>query len=331
MNRRPTIIDVAIAARVSKSTVARALSGSSAVDPETRERIWEAVEQLGYERNLAASSMRSGKRHLLGMIVPNSADPFWATLTRSVQDRALQHGFTTMVLSSDWDATKQRACMRALVRAGVDGILVNNVAPSIRELSMLDIPVVAVGSLGREAATVSSVHSDMQDSVGLAMRRLIAAGHRDMAVIGTTLRRACPFLDVARQCWQSLDMDSTRLMVEFGDYSVQSGRMAFSRLIARQPAPPLAVLTANDLMAIGAVLEARSLGWSCPGDVAILGMDGISAGQMMSPPLSTIAKPAIVIGAAAVDLAIGQIAGSAAIQELTLKCALIEGGTITRH
>src|SRR5690606_10271967 len=120
-NRRPTIIDVARRAGVSKSTVARVLGGSSNISDDARERVMKAVKATGYERNHLAVGMRSGRSGMLGLVIPDIANPFWAEVARGAQDRAAEEGISILVFSSDWDHDKEARHLRALRQARVDG------------------------------------------------------------------------------------------------------------------------------------------------------------------------------------------------------------------
>src|SRR6478735_8674918 len=112
-SRRPTIIDVAKRAGVSKSTAARALAGSSNITEETRERVLKAAAATGYERNHLAVGMRSGRSGLLGLVIPDITNPFWADVARGAQDKAAESGSSLLVFSSDWDVAKEAAHLAA--------------------------------------------------------------------------------------------------------------------------------------------------------------------------------------------------------------------------
>ena len=127
-DRRPTIIDVAQVAGVSKSTVARALSDSPEVNDETRARVLKAVEATGYERNHLAVGMRSGRSGMLGLVIPDIANPFWAEVARGAQDRAAEEGASLLVFSSNWDSAREAQHLRALSQVRVEGAILNPVS-----------------------------------------------------------------------------------------------------------------------------------------------------------------------------------------------------------
>src|SRR5690606_22102787 len=117
---RPTIIDVAAHAGVSKSTAARALAGATNISDAARERVQASAHVVGYERNHLAVGMRSGRSGLLGLVIPDITNPFWAEVARGAQDRAAAADVSLLVFSSDWDPNKEESHLRALRRARVD-------------------------------------------------------------------------------------------------------------------------------------------------------------------------------------------------------------------
>ena len=174
---RPTIIDVAESAGVSKSTAARALAGSSNITDETRERVIKAAAAVGYERNHLAAGMRSGRSGMLGLVIPDIANPFWAEVARGAQDRAAKSGASLLVFSSDWDPEVEARHLGALRRARVDGAIINPVADNFDDLDRFGLPFVFIGSSAERFNEVSSVGSDIAQAVRLGMDCLVSKGH----------------------------------------------------------------------------------------------------------------------------------------------------------
>ncbi len=327
---RPTIIDVARLAGVSKSTVARALSDSANVTEETRERVLRAVKKTGYERNHLARSLRSGRSHMLGLVVPDIANPFWAEVARGAQDKAAESGASLLVFSSDWNPEREASHLRALRQARVDGALVNPVEDSIDDLERFGMPVVLIGSSAERFPELPSVGSDIVQGVRLGLDRLAQLGHSHPCVLVGPVGRLARtrFLRVVREHFLSRDIDPGLLVVEEGEYTVESGHAAMGRLLEKNPARPLSVFAANDLMALGALLGVREAGLNCPEDVSILGFDGIPGGVFSYPGLSTIEKPSRAIGERGVALLLEGIAGEQSNERIELPCRLEERGSL---
>lgn len=328
--RRPTIIDVANKANVSKSTAARALAGSSNITEDTRQRVIEAARAVGYERNHLAAGMRSGRSGLLGLVIPDISNPFWSDVARGAQDRAAKNDFSLLVFSSDWDHDKEASHLKALRRARVDGAIINPVADNFDDLDRFGLPFVLIGSSAERFPETSSVGSDIAQAVRLGLDHLVAKGHSAPALIlGPKSRIArARFLRSVHEHCVARDIDPSILAMEDGEYTIEGGYEAMKRLLARDRVGHLAVFAANDMMALGAMMAARDAGLNCPNDVSILGFDGIPGGAFSWPGLTTIAKPGRDIGARAVDYLFDELAGRAEHGRIFLPCALVERGSL---
>lgn len=328
--RRPTIIDVAKRAQVSKSTAARALAGAENILEETRERVLNAAKAVGYERNHLAAGMRSGRSGLLALVIPDITNPFWADVARGAQDRAAEADASLLVFSSDWDPKKEEAHLKALRRARVDGAIINPVSDSFDDLDRFGLPFVLIGSSAERFADVSSVGSDIAQAVQLGLDHLMAKGHHAPSlIVGPRSRLArTRFLNSVLRHAIARDVDPAQFTVEDGEYTLEGGRAAMLRLLDRPHLGHVSVFAANDMMAIGAMMAVRERGLGCPDDVSILGFDGIPAGAFTSPGLTTIAKPGRDIGARAVGNLLGELDGKPERGRLHLPCRLLDRGSL---
>lgn len=328
--RRPTIIDVAARAGVSKSTAARALAGEENILEETRERVLAAAKAVGYERNHLAVGMRSGRSGLLGLVIPDITNPFWADVARGAQDRAAENGVSLLVFSSDWDPKKEEAHLSALRRARVDGAIINPVSDSFDDLDRFGLPFVLIGSSAERFADVSSVGSDIAQAVQIGLDHLVEKGHpAPNLIVGPRSRLArTRFLNSVFRHAIARDIDPAQFTIEDGEYTLEGGKAAMLRLLDRPRVGPLCVFAANDMMAIGAMMAVRERGLSCPEDVSILGFDGIPAGAFTTPGLTTIAKPGRDIGARAVASLFNEIEGRPEHGRIYMPCRLIDRGSL---
>jgi len=321
---RMTIVDIASLSGVSKSTVSRVLSGAGNVSPEARERVDAAVRSSGFQRNDLARSLRSGRSGMVGLVIPDIANPFWADVARGAQDAAAERGTSVLIFNSDWDAARERGHLNALMKARVDGAIVNPVRDGADEIGHFDVPLVLIGSSAERFSQLSSVGSDIAQGVRLGLERLARAGMGPPALIlGEAARTArTRFLAAVAQGCHDLGWSVETLVTEDAAYTVQGGREAMRRLLQRRR--PRAVFAANDLMALGALQAVREAGLGCPGDVAVLGFDGIPAAEVSAPTLTTVAKPARDIGQRAFALLAAQIDGDKTVSHDTLPCSLCE-------
>jgi LacI family transcriptional regulator, galactose operon repressor len=328
---RPTILHVAHVAHVSKSTAARALSGATNIRPETRARVLAAAKSVGYEANQLAKSLRSGRTGMFGLVIPDIANPFWAEVARGAQDRAAQNDASLLIFSSDWKAAREASHLRALRKARVDGAIVNPVEDSIDALGRFGTPVVLIGSSAERFPELPSVGSDIAQGVRLGLNHLLSLGHTDPAILAAPIGRLARarFMRVVHDFFVERGRDPAGLLVEDGEYTVDSGKAAMRRLLARTTRRPLCVFAANDLMALGAMLAVREAGLLCPQDVSILGFDGIPAGVFSHPSLSTIAKPARQIGDRAMGLLLERVRGHASPNHMVLPCEMVARASLS--
>jgi LacI family transcriptional regulator len=329
-DRRPTIIDVARIAGVSKSTVARALSNGAEINPKTREAVLAAARTAGYERNHLAVGMRSGRSGMIGLVIPDIANPFWAEVARGAQDLAAEQGVSLLVFSSDWNHDREARHLSALRQARVDGAIINPVADNFDDLDRFGLPFVLIGSSAERFPETSSVGSDIAQGVRLGLDFLRSRGHgRPHLILGPKSRIArARLLRAVHDHCVAHDIDPATLHTEDSDYTVEGGRAAMMRILAASKGKHVAVFAANDLMALGALLGVRDAGLSCPGDVSILGFDGIPAGAFSWPALTTIEKPARAMGRRAVESLFDEIAGRADHSRIYLPCRLVERGSL---
>lgn len=330
-HRPATIIDVARIAGVSKTTVARVLAGGEQVDPTTRARVEKAIATSGYERNHLAQGLRTGRTRMLGLVIPDIANPYWADVARGAQDAAEKLGWSVLIVNSDWDRDREDRHLRALRQGRVDAVIVNPAGPSPDMLRTLGCPVVLIGSGGEDFPEFSSVRSNAHQGVQLAMAHLHRQGHATPALLVGRTRPAARarFLGVVHDVCRQQGIAPHSLAIEDTDYSMAAGHAAMRRLLAAADRErPSAVFAANDLMALGAMTALREAGLDCPRDVSVIGMDGIAAGALIAPGLTSIEKPRYAIGTESAGLAIEHIEGRSAARHLVLPCRLIERGSV---
>lgn len=295
---RITMRDVARAANVSQSTVSRVLSGVTDQIPigeETRRRVLDAVEQLGYLRNLHAGSLRGQKTQMLAVMIADIANPFYHPLVRAVQDAANAHKYDVMVANTDHTPGGEKHFVESVIRRPVDGIIM---VPY--HLGNDDIDEI-VGRTGAAVGVVGQHISHPQTDVAFgndgaaayeAVTWLIEQrGHRRVGFIGVTprypagARRQRGYKRALKQAGLGLPPE----YMQYGDWGPASGFHAMQALLGVSPRPT-AVFVCNDLMAIGALDALRQAGLAAPGDVALVGFDDIPAASWLQPRLTTITQ-----------------------------------------
>lgn len=332
MTKRPTIIDVAKRAGVSKSTVARVMAGGEYVSSKVVDIVVAAAKDIGYQRNNLAVSMRSGRSGLIGIVVPDISNPFWADVIRGAQDSAISAKSSLLIFSSDWNTEREKMHLQALINTRVDGFVLNKISDAVGEddLRHLGAPSLLVGTTAELYPNKSSVGSDITQGINVALDYLRMRGHNlPKLILGSERRLArAKFVSAVNQYFIDRDIDPTNIDIEDGAYTVDGGKAAMAKIIERHTGGHLTIFAANDLMALGAILEARSVGLHCPKDVSVMGFDGIPAGEFCEPPLTTVAKPAREIGIQSIRTLHRLIEGEDFVSKQRLACELVERGSV---
>ncbi len=292
-----TIRDVARLAGVSPSTVSRALSVPGMVNAATRARVAAAVEQLGYEPNRAARGLITGRTGTIGLVVPDLANPFFASVTKGVQARARRHDVAVFVADTDEDAAAETGLVRALAKQ-VDGIVLCSPRAGDDELAAIvqDATVVLVN---RAAAGIPGITYDNEDGMRQAVAHLVALGHRRIAWVGgpatswSTQHRGLGLRNAVEERRAEL--------APVGDFAptYEGGMAAADQVIATGAT---AVVAYNDLVAIGLLARLDARGISVPGDLSVVGVDDIAMSRMARPALTTVRLPKQEAGRIAVEL-----------------------------
>ena len=329
MKFRPTIIDVARLAGVSKSTVSRVISGShEGASEEAREKVQAAIRELGYEYNALAGGMRTNRTKLIMLAIPDINNHFWPEVARGIQDCMDKAGYAVIFANSDWQGYREMNFLRLARRNGLDGILINPIQVTNAELLATGIPTVLLG-LREDYPDFDMVGSDSKGATLLALDYLYSLGHRRIALLlgqhqnSPRRTRLDAYLDFFSGCDLFVDPD---LIVEV-PFEHKGGMQGMQRLIGLNPRPT-AVLASNDDIAIGALHAAVTRGLNVPQDVSIMGIDDTFAASLTIPPLSTVEKPKYQIGYRAADLLLDRIRGEqGAPHRFAIHCHLVVRGS----
>ncbi|HYN97736.1 MAG TPA: LacI family DNA-binding transcriptional regulator [Pilimelia sp.] len=284
--RRATLRDVARLAGVSHQTVSRAINDKGEIDPETRRRVLDAARQLRYRPSRYARGLVRPGTTTLGLIVPDVVNPFFPELIAGVIDAAGQQGWQVLVSSTQDEPGREPELLRSLA-CQVDALIGYLFQPDdVVAAAVEGVPMVIMGRRAHEP-TFGVVDLDVETGLRAAVRHLAARGHRRIGMLDCPAAcdpaRKVIFLAQAAEHGLTVPADAV-IAVE---QSMAGGEAGFEKLRAARP-DLTAVFAFNDLVALGAYRAVRRLGLTIPGDVAVLGFDGLTLGELLDPPLTTI-------------------------------------------
>jgi len=297
--------DVAERAGVSITTVSHVINNSRPVSDELTKRVHDAMHELEYHPNLLARSLRMKKTKTLGVILPDISNSFFADIARAIEDTSFESDFSVIFCNTDGDMAKEIIYTRALSEKQVDGIIfvaAGESADLVRSLQTQRMPVVIVDRpLGEINA--DTVVSDNTGGAYEAVQHLIELGHRRIACITgpSIIETATQRLFGYRKAMQEAGLPAPEDYILRSNFRFEGGRDAAVKLLTN-PEPPTAIFAANDLMAIGAIGAAKSLGLTIPNDLSIVGFDDIAMSSFFNPALTTIVQPKYEIGVLATKM-----------------------------
>lgn len=299
--RRATLRDVARLAGVSHQTVSRAINDKGEIDPETRRRVLEAARELRYRPSRFARGLVRPGATTIGLVVPDVVNPFFPELIAGVIDAADKQGWQVLISSTQDDHKREPQLLQSLA-AQVDALIGYLFQPDdVVAAAVEGVPLVIMSRIPGHKA-FGAVDIDTGTGVRAAVRHLVAQGHRRLGMID------CPTADcparreifLAEAAAQGIPVPGEAI-AEVAQ-STAGGEAGLARL--HKTAPEVtAVFAFNDLVAAGAYRAARAAGRSIPGDIAIVGFDGLDLGELLDPPLSTIHIDKRRMGELAVDQA----------------------------
>ena len=330
---RATIRDVAAAAGVSYQTVSRVINNRPDVAEETRRRVWQVIEELGYQPSAIARGLVSKRTYTLGLITADFSDYFFTQVIVGAEAEARKQGYFFMLCSTERNPDDEPEYLRLLTEREVDGVLFAR--PSTEEdsrhivsLIQQGVPLVTTAYwLSGEKLTVVDV--DNINGGLQATECLIELGHRKIGMITGPAgwRSVNDRAEGYKLALSRADIPFDASLVEYADWSYQGGYEAMHRLLAKAP-QITALFAQNDQMAIGAMRALREAGRRVPDDVALVGYDDIPAAAYCHPSLTTIRQPMQQVGEVATRLLIELINDSAAERkEVLLTTELIRRET----
>lgn len=328
-----TIKDVSKFSGLSLATISKYLNGGNVRD-DNRRRIDEAVETLGYRVNRNARSLKTNRTMTVGVVMPTLSVPFFGSVISSLDQTLRERGYTSFVCSYDFDRDLELEKLRVLCNNNVDGIVLAAQHVSAEELNEIrnargqEMPMVLVDRTIAGFVCDSIVIDNLNATYG-AVEQLINAGHRHIGIIVGPLdistanerligyRRALEDYGIAPDTTeggnangvfpQDGDKDS---MVQIGCYDFESGYRQFNKFMDMAN-PPTALCVTNYDMTMGAVTAAHERNVILGKDIGFVGFDAVDLCHIVTPPLSIVEQPTMLMGQKAGEILLKRMAGEA--------------------
>ena len=306
MKKKPTIRDVAAHAGVSIATVSKFINSTQRFTAAVERKIQAAIDELAYHSNPLARSMITGKTGSVGVAILDISNPHFTSMVKGANRVAMEHGYNLLFVDTEENQAREDELLGALSRR-VDGMIVSSRMPEEQMDRILAYGKPVVFS-GRPApAGVPSISIDAFAAAYMIGELLVKQGHRHIAYVGFAPAR--PDMERMRGLSECLAAHGLTLSrYEVRGPTLAEGERVCSTVVLRKDKPD-AVVCYNDLVAIGFMGVARSLGVSIPADMSVVGVDNIPFSRFTSPPLTTVDTQSEHLGEEAMRLLFRQIAG----------------------
>jgi LacI family transcriptional regulator len=301
----PTIKDVAIRAEVSVATVSAVLNANKYVSPLLAQRVRESITALGYERNSLAQGLKTQTSHTIGLIISDITNPFFTSIVRGVEDVANAQNFSLILGNTDENHEKEMSYLNLLENKRADGLIIALTKGNhdyLRTWPRQHLPLVSIDRTLFEAG-IDAVLVDNVAGARQAVEHLIGLHHRRIGIvtgipgITTTEERLRGY----KQALAAHTIPFDPILVAEANSRIDGGEQATLHILS-QAARPTALFVMNGLMVIGALQAINKLGLRCPQDIALVGFDNLEWAPVVYPRLTTVSQPTYEIGQQAAQL-----------------------------
>jgi LacI family transcriptional regulator len=321
---RVTINDVAKQAGVSKSTVSHVINQTRFVEATTKEKVIQAIDELGYRPSGIARSLVSRRTKTAGLLISDVSNPYYPDVILGVEEVALAHGYSIFLCNTGYDLDRGMKYIQSLIDKSVDGVLFMSSSMSLEmvlEVTKNQIQAVVLdwgAQPVKEIATTITI--DFTQGIRQAIRHLVELGHKNIAHISgpldlwtSQIRR-----DVFLNALAEFGLDSHQALVVEGNLQIDGGRRALERTLNHEPRPT-AIFAANDLTALGIIWAARNYGLKLPEQLSVVGLDDIDLASKVIPQLTTVMLPRNEIGKLAMSMLLESIESPDGVEKRKLE------------
>lgn len=312
MSHKATIADIARALNTTPATVSRALRNHPGISEKTKQLVWQTASRLNYKRNRIASSLRSGKTHLIGVIIPSAEINFFGSVVHGIESVANMYGYNVLLYQSNESPDYEQRALETFMSTRVDGILVSLAKGTkdlahFEEIKARNIPMVFFDRTHQEFGFDSVVVDDYRGAYQ-ATTHLVQQGYQRIAHIAGPqhLKNFRDRLNGYNDALVHQGLCPDPSLTFLGNVSIESGREGMRHFLSHTR-PPDAVFATEDFTALGVIKEAKESGIDVPGKLGVIGFANELFGLHITPTLSTVDQQTILMGKTALNLLLGTI------------------------
>jgi LacI family transcriptional regulator len=285
------IHQVAKRAKVSTATVSRAVNRVPTVSPVLAQRVWKAINELGYYPNTQARALVSGRSRIFGLVVSELTNPFFPEIVQFFETIAVKHHYEILLASTMNDSEQMKNSVRRMIERRVEGVAIMTFGMEdvlLEDLRLRGIPLVFV-DVGTNRPRISNIRIDYLAGIRQAVEHLAALHHQRIAFISGphTLKSAQARQAAFLQSMKGSGLVADSALIVEGDHTMEGGRSACEKLLAMR-SRPTAVICSNDMTAFGVMRKSYEVGVSIPRDLSVVGFDDVRFAQYILPPLTTV-------------------------------------------
>lgn len=327
MSYKVTIADIARKLSIDPATVSRALNGHPSISERTKTQVINTAEKLQYRRNNLASSLRSGRTNVIGVMVPSADISFFGSVVHGIEALANEKGYSVLIYQSNESRSYEVKGLEAFLNARVDGILVSIAKDTLdyshfTRVKKSGIPIVFFDR-AKDDLDIPSVVIDDHQGAFTATEHLIKQGYKRIAHISGPQHMDIFHnrLEGYKAALKKYKLPATKDLVYEGNVSIESGKEAIKKLLAA-PKPPDAVFAVEDFTALGALKQLKEMNIKVPQDFGVVGFANELFSEHITPALSTFDQRTVQMGREALDLLLQLIEAKGSRRSIQKKVVL---------
>lgn len=331
--KNPTIKDVARKSNVSVATVSRILNNLEGYSEETRRRVMQVIDEIGYRRNDIARNLKIKSTNTIGVLLPKVGTNFYIEILNGIEDAAHNDGYSVIICNVGDNGERTEEYIRIMIERQVDGIIVCSLPPEkslIENIIGVNIPVVLISTI-YSGYSIPYIKVDDYKASYAAVEYLIKMGHKDIAMVGGSpldpiagIPRLQGFIDALR----NNKLKVRENLIKHNGFSFKDGITSMEQLL-KEKEKFTAIFAACDEIAVGAISVAHKRGLKIPEDISIIGYDGTQVAEMCYPPLTTLVQPFYEMGEKAVKTLIQKISSVVEVESLIMPFKIAERDTVS--